>query len=237
MIQIDTKENTIFKYFYVSKFKWTSLMSLEENGGHPKEKKVYRGWINTDTNTYRLNTQDNMSLCIGALISTSEEIGYTSEIKEVSLDTILDLNLQESCLDNIIKWIESDNQDLKRLLFQTTTKMPPIEIIRIVNNAVNKEPQLDGIIEALQELAGIDPLKFESIWELTDFLNSEMYEEVSIDAETLKNDPKHSSSINVYNAFQSLNKYIGANRKTNRDRIDLLKALSAILTELSINEE
>lgn len=236
MIQTDTKENSIFKYFYVSKFKWSSLMSLEENGGHPKEKKVYRGWVNTDTNTFRLNTQDHLLLCLGALVQTAEEQGYTSDIKEISLDSILDLNIQEECLDNIIKWSESDNQDLKKLLFNPGNNVP-IEIIRIVNSAVNKKPQLDGIIEALEELAGLDPVKFDGIWELVDHLNSELYEEVSIDAESLKNDPRHSSSINIYNAFQSLNRYIGSNRKTNKDRVDLLKALSSILTELSNNEE
>lgn len=233
----DTKENTIFKYFYVSKFTWTNPLAKEENQGHPKENRVYRGWLNTDTNSYRLNTTQTGALWVSALVNSDETIGYTSEIHELNLGNILDFKITEEDLDNLIKWHESGNSDLKALVYGKGPQGVPIEIVRLIQDKVSGENNIDGFLESIEELEALNPLAFISLWELTDYMLDEMYEESSIDAENLRTDPTHSSSINIYKAMESLSRYIGPNRKTNKDRTDLLKALSAILLELSLNEE
>ncbi len=230
----DTKDNTEFKYFYVSKFKWSNPMDQERNGGHPKEKTVYRGWYNKDTKGYRIAPTLNSAFWLEDLKSTKEEMGYTSDITVVDTKNILDFNLTEGDLDNMILWLESDNKDLKQQIFNPVQTGKP-QIIAIINQAMQQTPNdTQGFLESVEELKSLNPLAFEIVWSLVDYLLDQMYTlpEGSIDADWLVHSSR-GAGINIFQANQSLNKYISEDRRTNEDPNDLYKAISHIITELT----
>lgn len=230
----DTAENSEFKFFYVSKFEWGNPMDHERNLGHPKEKKVYRGWINKDTNTYRIAYDMKNAIWLDKLKVTEEHIGYTSDISELTINNILDFPIEESDLENMIKWLESDNADLKQAVLGP--KIQEAQIIAIINKSMQppqSEQDIEGFINSAEELHSLDPLAFEHIWALMDFILESMHSlpEGSFDADFIAKGPQ-GAPINIYNAITCLNRYIGDNRKTNLEPEDLQKAMHHILSEL-----
>jgi|GEM_PF-6720808 len=228
----DTAENSEFKFFYVSKFAWGNPLDNERNQGHPKEKKVYRGWYNKDTGTYRLAYDLQNAIWLDKLKIDEPESGYTSDITELSLNNILNFPIEEDCLENLIKWLEIDNKDLKQVAFPKI--MQEAQLIALIKNKMEPQEQMiEGFINSAEELHAIDPMSFEKVWEVMDYLLEEMHNvpEGSIDADWLSKGPR-GAGINISNAIQCLSRYIGDNRRTNEDPKDLLKAIVHILNEL-----
>jgi hypothetical protein len=230
----DTKENTEFKYFFINKFEWVNPMDHGHNAGHPKEKKVYRGWHNKDTNSYRLAPSLNQAFWLESLVDSTGRTGYKSDIVLVSKENILDLNLSEEDLDNLIIWIETDNKDLKDVVFGSYHQAPPAIIAMIKSGLPNEEDDtFQGFVESSEELKALDPMAFDIVWGFIDHLLLQMHEipEGSVDADWLSKGPE-GAAINISESLKCLNRYIGDNRRINRDAEDLYKAMSHITNEI-----
>ncbi len=228
----DTELNTEFTYFFINKFKWSDPTEHERYGGHPKEGRLYRGWKNIETNSYRIAPDKATPFFLEKLLQSTDETGYTSNISVLSKDNILDLPLVEEDLDSLIKWMESGNSDLKQLYFGNQMQAPP-QIIAIIQNAMKpNDDTFQGFMESAEELQSLDPLAFDIIWGLMDHLLLEMHNaEESIDADWLAKGP-NGSPINCSNALKCINRYAGDNRGINNDPQDLYKAMSHITNEL-----
>lgn len=232
----DTLENTEFKYFFVKKFDWLDPTQREIYKGHPKENRVYRGWHNKDSGGYRIAPSLTQALWLEKLKQEPGMSDYTSDIHEITKETILDFLITEEDLTSLATWIESDNKDLKQALFGG--QVPP-QIIAIIKKATEDKGSktFSGFVESAEELQSMDPMAFEVIWGFMDSLIIAMHEEdlESFDADFLAKG-KEGAVINISNAMKSLNRYIGDNRRTNRDPEDLYKAMGHITNEIIRSE-
>ncbi len=228
----DTEQNTEFTYFFINKFKWLESIDNERFAGLPKEGRLYRGWKNLETNSYRIAPSGVNPFFVEKLLQTTPETGYTCDITAVSKDNILDLPLIEEDLDSLITWIESDNRDLKQMVFSGQNQAPP-QIIAIIQNAMKPNPEsIHGFLESAQELQELDPMAFDIVWGFMDHLLLAMQEpDESIDADWLAKGP-NGSPINISNALKCLSKYAGDNRRVNNDPEDLYEAMNHITSEL-----
>ncbi len=233
----DTLENTEFKYFFVKKFEWLDPTQREIYKGHPKENRVYRGWHNKDSGGYRIAPSLDQAMWLEKLRQEPGMSDYTSDIHEITKETILNFIITEEDLTSLATWIESDNKDLKQVLFGN--KVPPqiIAVIKRATDASNDSSSLKGFVESAEELQSLDPLAFEVIWGFIDSILISMHEEdlESFDADFLAKG-KEGAVINISNAMKSLNRYIGDNRRTNRDPEDLYKAMGHITNEIVRSE-
>lgn len=246
MQQIDTPENTVFKYLYCNSFTWLNPLENEQYGGHPKEKTIYRAWFNTETKSYRIVLNPGIGTYFKNLKETDTfPQGYTCDFEEVTKYNILKFKIEESNLQDLLMWLQYDNADLKeRLGFTSPPKIEGVaqpHIIALVSGIEQEammqqqaqQYHLQGFMESGEELLNLNPIAFEKIWNLTDHVLEDMYkiEDTPIDADYLRHGPT-GLSININEAYKCLHKYAGKDRRTNENPDDLYEAMAHILTEL-----
>lgn len=247
MIQLqDTIHNTKLIYLYVNKFDYgKNQMGKEQSSGNPKSKKVYRAIYNTDTNSYRIiydvDSKNVFSVFIEDLQSTDEDLGYTCDIKILSVSNILDFNISEADLDQLLKWLQTDNKDVKDILGD-------IGAVKKVEGKVTKPaqqpaqppkgtrlpPELVQLINIGSELHKADPIIFGTIFDLMIYLNQDAYADTGVlGTGWLKLDKDHGAGVNVSAAIDKLSRYLGQDRRINLDNDDLMGAIKDLLIEKS----
>lgn len=246
---IDTKTNTKIVYLYVNQFKWAFSTDHEAALGHPKEKTLYRGVYNTDTKTWRgiyelegkmkgfflktLNSKES--------VSEEEVIGYTSHITEISPSTILNCDLQESDLDQLLKWLENNNKDLINTLwpkneikgFRMEEAIGEKEFVPLLTTILyGKDSEFADLLGILHSLRTNDPLIFEALTHLIDFLEQgEPTDDSVIDPTWIRMDKLHGTGANMAAALEKISRYSGGNRRTNLREEDLMGTIRDLLNE------
>lgn len=238
----DNKTNTVFKYFWVNSFKWRDTADRERFAGHPKEKTLYRGWLNTDTNTNRIYYKHGTALWFDNLITNdSDTLGYTSDIREINITSILDTPLVESDLDIMIGWLETDNKDIKDIVFPPP--VVPMNITHLIQEAIGKingmEKEFDDFIDDAGELMELDKPVFDQIWNIIRYSLDTLYgtKRGPLDADYLSMDKTRAGlGFNIGKAQESIFRYASTDRKTNENPVDLLDTIYTLLTELKRRE-
>lgn len=240
----DSIHNTEMVYLFVNKFSYgKNMIAKEESAGHPKPKKIYRAIRNTDTDTYRIiyKVENNQvfSTIIEDLQCDDETAGYTSDIKRITLNNILEFDIPEKCLDNLIHWIDTDNDDVKAVV----PVGPPNKLVSR-NLVAGKQAKESGIPEGAialdeeivmfftlaSELRESDPLLFGTIFDVLNYLVSQNKIEV-FDTGWMGFDKNHGAGVNVSAAIKKLSLYMSDDRRTNLDEKDLTGAIVDLLTE------
>lgn len=175
---VDNKQNIQIVYLYVEEFEWTISFDKERANGHPKPKRVYRAAYNKETDSYRLlyevDDANNKfrAIFVPALNNTEEMRGYTSKIKVLSIDTILEFDLSEEDLDNLNKWMDTNNKDFFEVMYGPKKKptqitafplpeeniLPEAELPEGITNTVSVD-SFDALIEKLLTAHGDKELK------------------------------------------------------------------------------
>jgi hypothetical protein len=238
---VDNETNVVFKYFWVNKFKWLIPEENERTGGHPKEGTLYQGWINADTNTYRLYYKAGNAIWLEKLKSSeSDMLPYIADIREVNVDTILDLPISEKDLDSLSGWLETDNKNLKDRLFKESV---PVPIMKLIEEGVKKmdayEKEIDEFCGESEELFELDKPTFEQVRNVIRYSLDSIYEKKTgpLDGDYLSLDETRAGlGFNIGKAQELIYQYASTDRRTNEDPVDLLEAIYHLLTELKRRE-
>lgn len=243
MILQDDIHNTEIIYLYTYKFDYgNNPISKEENGGHPKPKTVYRAIYNTDTNTYRLIYKvgkEGMSFVfIPKLKDYDEDSGLTVDLRVLTLKNILDFNISEANLNELLNWLQTDNDDIKAITGhtgspkkKTKSEDKPVAVPQ-TKGTVKLSPQIVQFLNQAIELEKTDPLIFGTMFDLLVHLNQNLYADIGVvNASWLTLDRDHGAGVNVSAAVGKLNRYMGQDRRTNLDGNDLLGAIKDLLQE------
>ncbi len=237
MIINDTQKSSKIVYLFVNKFDWgTNQQSKENSLGHPKPQRLYRALHNIEVDRYLIvhtvTKEDLQATYIENLQNTDESIGYTADISRVSLENILDFNILEEDLDALLKWVETDDRELKGAMgwIKPTSKAIPV----IGPSRMTDLPEVDEQYIQFIDLGGMlndkDPVLFGTVIDLLSFL-LESKDDSIIDTTWVKYDKKHGAGANISAAVQKLSKYMSADKKVNMEVEDLMGAIKDLLTE------
>lgn len=254
MILQDTIENTQIVYLYVNKFDYgTDLVNKEQNSGHPRSNTVYRAIFNTDTKSYRLIykvDKDNVYSVFIPVLKVEEEndLEFVCDITVLTSNNILSFKISEKNLDDLLKWLKTDNSDIKEILgdvggsskkkkVKKATQQPaqvPSPVKADENGIIKLSPEILRFLNFGMELNKVDPLIFGTIFDLLIYLNQNVYSDTGVvSTNWLKLDREHGAGVNVSAAVEKLSRYLGQDRRTNLDEKDLMGALKDLLIEKS----
>lgn len=241
---IDTPTNTKIIYLFVKDFQWTIPINKESNVGHPKPGRVYRGVKNTDTESYRLmyRVGDAIQGTLLPLLDSHDEAnGYLSDIREITIDNILDFDILEEDLTEFLRWLETDNKELKEKMKgffdkQQPNALPPflqkktmpemvVEILR------SRDPELASIVSTVNELRISDPHIFAAVGAFINHLLAHPEAETSIDSRWIRFDKNLGAGANLSAALSKLSVYGSSNRRTSFSEHDLVGAIRDLLLE------
>jgi hypothetical protein len=234
MILTDNSTNTEFLYVYVSSFKWENPFDHESKGGHPMPGKVYRAVKNKDAGTYRLfvsSTTPPMLLVFTGLEEAIEG-AYTSNIKPITIQNLLDFDISDGDLDSLLDWLKTGNSELKKVL----NFRPPLILSEPVNQpAMIQKPndEVEDFIRCAQQLHELNPNLLDSLHNYIHFAieEEENFEGGPLDTTFLTLSKDHGTGANIVQAVQKLSRYASSNRKENLDEADLFGAITNLLNE------
>lgn len=238
----DNPSNTTLMYVYVRRFKWFNGVDNEQLEGHPIEKKLYRAAYNNDTKSYRIYYKSNVNnkdTCIVIPSLASVPDGYDSDIVQVTLENILELDMPEACLNDFIKWAESKNEDLKRVAGLEKKQEPPSFLPVVISEPIQnmfsdmtREEEIEEFIMCASKTHDMFPALFDAIHDLIHYIN-QTNEGDSLDSMTISLSQTHGAGYNVGKALDSLSTYMSDDRRVNLHHEDLLKAIYNLLNEQS----
>lgn len=228
------------KYLYTKRFVWHSTMDREIFQGFPLKGRVYRDLYNPKTQNHKLKiegiviSEEGMQLN-GLAIKALQESGsdYDCDFVEVTLDTILDLDILEEDLDSINKWIESGNTDLEKLY----EPAPMNEGLKKLKKALHDQSQdeAEALAMGTQTIMNLwlaNPDKFNVIMGLIEFLTESDLNSLSDPAFYIRLHPVDGKGVNITQALRAIDIYNSDDRRRNQDIRDLYAAMEALTTEL-----
>lgn len=216
-------EKMIFKYFYIKKFQWTDPLAVDQFSGQPVEGRVYRGWVKKRTAqpTLILDSDHHpgwQPLTLLAFENKREEFAWVGEVKEITKESILDFTIEETDLDNIIKWLSTNNKDLL-----TTTNNLPAEVVDKV--ADNYEVAMD----IMGSIFATNGELFDSVIDTLNHVHTNDMKEMSLAA--LLNFQEEGKGINCKEAITAIEQYLSNTKKG--DKVErIYEAIGALLKEL-----
>lgn len=229
MIQEDFKDISI-KYLYVNKFIWQSPIEREQFQGQPLKHRVYRDIFNPLTGNHKLLIP-GMDGGIGfdKLKDTNEAADF--DLKEITLDTVLDYDITENDLDLLNQWIESGNRDI-----EDSYRPIPNEGLQKLKQALHSHNQdeaeaLAMATDSMMNLWSANPEKFSVMVSIIQFLTDadlDSYEDI---AHHIRLHPVSGKGVNVAQALRAIDNYNSDDRRTNEDVSDLYMAIEALVTE------
>lgn len=232
----DTKENTIFGFLYVKEFEWMDPLDKESHGGQPKKGRVYRSIYNNQTNSYRLYYELGGQLTglylpqLHSIETENYHVVYTSSIVPLSRTTILDCDITPEDVEQLCKWIDDDNKEIKTLTGLKNEVTPrPVSGQEIAKAfAQVKDEYFLEFIAGAKQLKDTNSTLFEGVANCVHFFNS-LGEDNSGPLEYNKTT---GTGRNIGKAMDHLKNYTSENRRVNLDPNDLMLATKSILSEL-----
>lgn len=234
MILSDNKTNTEILYLYVKKFKWLNPINHEGFGGHPKEGRVYRAVKNTDTNSYRLIYGKIGNIGQGIMFQSLEDDsdGYTADMVPITKSNILDFNIEEEDLDLLAVWVETNDEDIRQI-FEPPLLPPPRPSFSTPLPS-SSSPEIEALTEFTEcvlELRDIDVFSFDTVHDLIHKLTEPPNE--SIEVLNIRMNEAFGGGANMVKVFELLARYVGDDRRTNKDPQDLLEAMKFLTYEVN----
>ena len=192
------------KYVYINKFTYFNPEEAQVFNGHPRKGKVYISFYHTYNKHHRLLLPDGVVMCFNVLEGQSSSADFS--MTEITLENILDLNIEEEDLDLIIG--------------QPQIAQPVIEDEDFSHRAS----------EIVLGLYQINPLKAEALIQIAAKV---MDADLQYDAASYLKYSKTGMSLNIGKTLQLLDRYASDNPKIGGEEEDLLEAADCIVTELS----
>jgi uncharacterized tellurite resistance protein B-like protein len=148
---------------------------------------------------------------------------------ELNLTNILDFQLDETSLDQIIKWYENDHKEIKAMYTQTGL----VRLQQAMQDQENEEVDAaDRASHILMNHWNINPEKFEIVLDLIEFISEADLQAHEDPAHFLKLHKTRGNGINIADALIHLHDYVGENHRFSDDISDLYLATNAIVTEI-----
>lgn len=215
------------KYVYIKNFTWLHPVEKELYAGHPIPGKVYRAIFNKNTGNWKLLIPNsNNALLFNKLVNVNE--GFESEMVELTAKNLLDFHIEESDLDEIIKWSKNKNSDVKGVYEE-----PLASLNRAMNNRNEEEEQASArAFDTIMTLWHVNPIKFDIILSIADRLVEEECSSHEDPANFLSLHPTDGRGVNISKAIRALDTYVCDNRKINNDIEDLYDAVSGCVQEI-----
>ena len=231
----DSLENIRFGYLYVKEFKWVDSTYNEQHGGHPKNGHVYRMAFNKDTNSYRLlyhlGEQANLLFVANLQAKDTDDLMYTSDVDELTRQTILTCDITNEDLDLLCSWIDENNASIRQLMgLQSPGPPTSQEMVKAFKNQTDSE--FIEFAKIAKQLKDTNPVWFDGIHNLVLFLKDSTEDSTVSWIQRSKN---IGAGKNIGDAIEHLRVYGGDDRRTNFNDLDLMMAIKSLLTELMRN--
>lgn len=219
----------MIKYLFINSFKWKGTYNQMQFNGHPLEKKVYRSLYNKNTKIYSL-IFDKIGSQHQAVPLDSLEVDNETcyhKITELTKANIINLDIEETELDKIINWMDTDNNDI-------TPKLPaPLQ--NLINESLRQSSEdiefLRKVTQSFEELLLHNTIYAEILLETAKQLKDYSLETVFDPANELELDRDRGAAANISKAMRLLKDYSQSLRDGGEQQYDLDNALIAIIRE------
>lgn len=209
------------KHIYIKKFKYNNPEIAESMCGHPISNRVYKSIFNINTKHHRLLLPDGVIMGFDVLNGSNPDAEY--DLIEITLDNILDFDIQETDLDLMLKEDQS----------------PTFEIIGFekLQEALNQQgmDEVDFSQRASEAVLGLfhaNPLKAEILVDLANYLSDADLDSYSDPSNHLRFHPKYGAGVSLAKALQALDRYTCENRRISENIGDLFETMEACVTEI-----
>lgn len=233
----DNIKDLTVKYIYVEKWNWLDVISGEIFGGHPIENCVYRSVYNKKTKSHRLILSEGTAnspkdaILIKNFNQSNEIEGYTCQLTEITKSNLLNINLNETEVDKLHDWTQSNNDDLKG-----HPQPDEAGLIRLKNAMLEQEMEdkeyLENLFNVATKLLSVNSDYFKILIEIGDLMTESTLIEHDGPVEALSIS-ETGMSLNIGETLKALKSYTSNNRRTNLDREQLHDALMGIVRELN----
>lgn len=219
----ELQKDVEIKYILIRSFKYYNPEEAEVFNGHPHIGRVYRSVFNLHTKHHRLLLPNN--IVMGFNLLTGDNGSAAFDLVEITIDNILDLDIQEEDLEIFLH----PNDDI----FQPQIMIEGLgDLQNQLEQSLKDEADFSSrASEVVLDLYQVNPIKAEVLLQFASlFLDSEM--ESHQDAAYDLRMSRDGMSLNIGEALRSLDTYSGGDRRSNLDINDLLDAMVSIGTEL-----
>lgn len=222
----------MIRYLFVNSFKWKDTFNQMQFNGHPLEKQVYRSLYNNSTKIYSLIFtkigEQHQALPLEVLEADNE--GCTYKVTELARTNILDHEIDETELDKIINWMDTDNNDLTPRQQQL-----PVPLQNLMNESFRQAQQdeefLKKVYVAFEELNLHNTIYAEILLKLAEQLREYSLETVFDPANDLELDRDRGAAANITKAMRLLRDYSLSIREGGEQEYDLNNAIIALVRE------
>lgn len=168
--------------------------------------------------------------------STESEEDYAKfRFKEVSIEDLFDMDVDNEEVEKIIKWEQRDNKDIFNLYNENLTEDNVRERIKGSLNDMKKESEkiFEEGTESFNYISSIDPIYQESLLELFNFVKKEISKELESKdiSEGMREDSRYGFIVNTYLAMSNIQEYIDT-----KDSKFLLSAIHKLIEEINRNK-
>jgi hypothetical protein len=233
-------EDINFCYLYIKSFRWTNPEAAEVYAGHPKVGEVYRTIYNPSMGLYRLMVGNESGLKFHKLISANEGEDHQCEMIEITRSNIIQLDLPERTLDKMIKWMDTDNKDLKKWYEPNQAEQSIAKGLQSLSIAIHRQDldETKAMREAETVLKGlyiVNTNLFNLVLEIADKLGewTMMREGLAVTPIALGPEGK---GYNIANAMDELDTYLSPVKQGGDDRGEVIAAIMNLFTELERRE-
>ncbi len=217
-------------YLYVEEFTWSQQIYNSMYEGHPKEGGVYRAAYNPESGWHFVIISEASpvkAIVIPSLVSENG-IDWVGKIVNLTKENIINYNLKEEQLDEIIKWMDSNSEDI----FKPQIPAP----LQALQRAMDDQQQEDQAfllhaIGVLEQLQLHNVINLDIIVEISEQLISDSLRSMDSPVSKLKLDKNNGLGANIADALTHITNYTSEDRRTNQDPDDLDRAIIALIRE------
>jgi hypothetical protein len=226
------------KFLFTKHFIWHNTLDREIFQGLPAIGRVYRDLYNPKSGNHKLKMpgviiNEHGIALEGLAIKDLNESGhdYDCEFVEITLGNILDLDILEADLDLLNVWMSTGNKDLEQLYEEEPQPLNKLKKALHNHNQEEAEALAMGT-NAIMNLWSANPLKFDIVMGLIEYLTEADFESYEDIANHIRHHPTSGKGVNISQALRALDRYNSDNRRVGEDIADLFIAAEAIITEM-----
>lgn len=195
--------------------------------------KVYR-CLTDGKDFYRIETPKYKQGII--FDSTESEEDYAQfKFREISIEDLFEMDVDNEEVEKIIKWEQEENKDIFNIY---QTKITEDDIKKRIEGSLSEmkkdsEKIFEEGTESFNYISSIDPIYQESLLELFNFVKKEISKEFDSKniSEGMREDPRYGFIVNTYLAMSNIQEYIDT-----KDPKFLLSAIHKLIEEINRNK-
>jgi len=225
------------KYVFINSFKWNDTYNQVRFNGLPNDNTICRCLYNEGSKIYSLivdETRKPYDAIVLDQLKLDTEI-CTATMTDLNKENILDIEIPETELDKILKWMDNDNEDLKpkkQLALPASTQAGFENLLnRAKQQAEEDQLFMQEVYNAFENLNLHNSIYAEVLIELAHRLVDYSLSTVDDPGAELELDRDRGMSVNLAKALRSLKYYSEPIRQGGEEEDDLDTALLAIIRE------